>query len=176
MEYINSNPYLIQRFNEAVQAWNNVGELAPLEEVLDTEAGPYINHLISENNRMQKELDQISGEYQSTKFNSEMNTLVSDLKAEYGELITPEYETSLRQQAEEQGLSADVLKRIAKGDLAELKLQQTQQDSKKVEAKTKQKIRETKLPPQPKKVAQQPSKQQPDITGSWEDFFKSVGS
>jgi hypothetical protein len=175
LEYINSNPYLMQTVNQAIETWNNVGEIPPIEELLDTEAGPYINHLIAENSRLQNELDQTLGEYQTTRFNSEMNTLVTDLKAEYGELITPEYEQSLRQQAEEQGLSSDVLKRIAKGDLAELKLQQTQQDSKKVEAKTKQKIRETKLPPQPKKVAQQPSNEI-NMDGDWLSIFKQAGS
>ena len=176
LDYVNSNPYLMQQVNNAINTWNSLGEIPPLEEVLDTESGPYINHLLSENSKLQKELDRLSGEYQTTKFDSEMNGLVNDLKAEYGELITPEYETTLRQQAKEQGLSSDVLKRIAKGDLAEQKLQQNQQDSKKVEAKTKQKIRETKLPPQPKKVAQQPSKPEVDLNGSWEDFFKSAGS
>lgn len=174
LDYVNSNPYLMQQVNNAINTWNSLGEIPPLEEVLDTESGPYINHLMAENTKLQKELDQLKGEYQTTKFDSEMNDLVNDLKAEYGELITPEYETSLRQQAKEQGLSSDVLKRIAKGDLAEQKLQQNQQDSKKVEAKTKQKIRETKLPPQPKKVAQQPSNEV-DLSGDWLSVFKQAG-
>lgn len=174
LDYINSNPYLMQRVNEAISTWNNLGEIPPLEEVLDTEAGPYINHLITENNRIQSELDRINGEYQNTKFDSDMNTLVTDLKAEYGDLITPEYEQQLKDQAQQEGLSTDVLKRIAKGDLAEQKLQQTQKDSKKVEAKTKQKIRETKLPPQPKKVAQQPVKEVTGVANGWGDFFRSL--
>jgi hypothetical protein len=176
LSYINSNPYLMQRVNEAIQTWNTLGEIPPLEEVLDTQAGPYINHLITENNKLQKELDQIQGEYQNTKFDSDMNSLVSDLKAEYGDLITSEYESQLRQQAKQEGLSTDVIKRIAKGDLAEQKLQQTKLDSKKVEAKTKQKIRETKLPPQPKAKGNKPAPAEPSLDGSWEDFFKSVGN
>jgi len=174
LDYINSNPYLMQRVSEAISAWNNVGEIAPLDEVLDTEAGPYINHLMAENSKLQAELDRLSGEYQDTKFDSDMNALVSDLKAEYGELITPEYEQQLKDQAKQEGLSPDVLKRIVKGDLAEQKLQQAQKDSKKVEAKTKQKIRETKLPPQPKKVAQQPAKEEVDLNGDWLSIFKQV--
>ena len=174
LDYINSNPYLMQRVSEAISAWNNVGEIAPLDEVLDTEAGPYINHLMAENSKLQAELDRLSGEYQDTKFDSDMNALVSDLKAEYGELITPEYEQQLKDQAKQEGLSPDVLKRIVKGDLAEQKLQQAQKDSKKVEAKTKQKIRETKLPPQPKKVAQQPAQEEVDLNGDWLSIFKQV--
>jgi hypothetical protein len=173
LEYINTNPYLFQQINNAIQEWNQTGVL-PLEEVINTESGPYINHLMSENSRLQKELDRISGEYQTTKFDGDMKGLVNDLKAEYGDLIDSEYEQSLITQAKEQGLSMDVLKRIAKGDLAEKKLQQTQQESKKVEAKTKQKIRETKLPPQPKKVGNQPAKEEIDTDGDWLSIFKQV--
>jgi hypothetical protein len=173
LEYINTNPYLFQQINNAIQEWNQTGVL-PLEEVINTESGPYINHLMSENSRLQKELDRISGEYQTTKFDGDMKALVNDLKAEYGDLIDSEYEQSLITQAKEQGLSIDVLKRIAKGDLAEKKLQQTQQESKKVEAKTKQKIRETKLPPQPKKVGNQPAKEELDTSGDWLSLFKQA--
>lgn len=175
LDYIQQNPYLFQQVNQAIETWNNVGEIPPLDEVLNTEAGPYINHLITENNRIQQELDRLSGEYQSTKFDSDMKALVSDLKGEYGDLLTPEYEQSLVTQAKEEGLSPDVLKRIAKGDLAELKLQQTQQESKKVEAKTKQKIRETKLPPQPKNKGNQPAPKEVDLNGDWLSIFKQAG-
>lgn len=175
LDYINENPYLFKQVNEAINQWNSLGELPPLDQVLDTEAGPYINHLISENSKLQKELDRLNGEYQTTKFDSDMKALVSDLKADYGDLITSEYEQSLIAQAKEQGLTPDVIKRIAKGDLAEKKLQQTQKESKKVEAKTKQKIRETKLPPQPKKTGQKPAPKEVDTSGSWLDVFKQVG-
>lgn len=175
LDYIQQNPYLFQQVNQAIETWNNVGEIPPLDEVLNTEAGPYINHLITENNRIQQELDRLSGEYQSTKFDSDMKALLSDLKGEYGDLITPEYEQSLVTQAKEEGLSPDVLKRIAKGDLAERKLQQTQQESKKVEAKTKQKIRETKLPPQPKNKGNQPAPKEVDLNGDWLSIFKQAG-
>lgn len=174
LDYINTNPYLFQQVNQAIQEWNQTGVL-PLEEVINTESGPYINHLMSENSRLQKELDRISGEYQTTKFDGDMKALVTDLKAEYGDLIDSEYEQSLIDQAKEQGLSTDVLKRIAKGDLAEKKLQQAQEDGKKAEAKTKQKIRETKLPPQPKKVGNQPAKEDLDLSGDWLSIFKQVG-
>jgi hypothetical protein len=175
LDYINANPYLFNQVNEAIKSWNQIGEIVPLDQVLDTEAGPYINRLMTQVSELEAELNQIKGEYQSTKFDSDMNTLVSDLKAEYGDLITPEYEQQLKQQAQQEGLSPDVLKRIAKGDLAEQKLQQTQKESKKVEAKTKQKIRETKLPPQPKKQGQKPAKPEPDTNGSWLDLFKQTG-
>jgi hypothetical protein len=175
LDYINENPYLFNQVNEAIKAWNNIGEIAPLDEVLNTEAGPYINRLMARVSELEGELNRVSGEYQTTKFDSDMKALVNDLKADYGDLITPEYEQSLITQAREQGLSTDVLKRIAKGDLAEQKLQQVSKDSKKVEAKTKQKIRETKLPPQPKKVAQQPAKEELDTSGDWLSIFKQAG-
>lgn len=140
MNFINQNPYLIQRFNEMVDAWQNMGEAPPLAEVLDTEAGPYLNHLMAEVNRLQTELDHISGEYQETKFSTDMNSVMSDLKAEFKDLVTPEYEESLKQQAKEQGLSPDILKRIAKGDLAEMKLKSV--DTKKIEAETIKKIQQ----------------------------------
>ncbi|WP_171661449.1 hypothetical protein [Geobacillus sp. BMUD] len=171
LDFIQANPYLFQQINQAIEQWQNTGVL-PLDEVINTEAGPYINHLMRENARLQQELDQLKGEYQSTKFNSEFSALILELKGEYGDLITPEYEEELRKQAEEYGYPADVMKKIAKADLAEKKLAQVQKESKKAEAKAKQKLREQKLPPQPKQVAQKPAPQEIDLNASWEDLAK----
>lgn len=174
LDYINQNPYLFQQINQAIDQWNQSGVL-PIEEVLaDSQAGKYINHLMAENSRLQKELDQAQGDYQTTKFDADMNTLLSELKAEYGDLVTSEYEESLRKQARDEGLSKEVLKRIAKGDLAEQKLEQSQKESKKAEAKTKQKLRETKLPPQPKNKGQQPAPKEIDTDGDWLSIFKQA--
>jgi len=173
LDYINANPYLFQQINQAIETWNNTGIL-PLEEVINTEAGPYINHLMRENARLQQELDQLKGEYQTTKFNSEFSALINELKGEYGDLITPEYEEELRKQAEEYGYPADVMKKIAKADLAEKKLAQVQKESKKAEARTKQKLREQKLPPQPKSQGQKPAPQEIDLSGDWLSVFRQV--
>ncbi|MET3699352.1 hypothetical protein SAMN05877753_1029 [Bacillus oleivorans] len=176
LDYINGNPYLFDQINKAIDQWEKTGAL-PIEEVLENaESAKYFNHLLAENKRLQSELDQIQGEYQSTKFETDMKNLVSDLKAEYGDLLTPEYEESLKAQAKQESLSIDVLKRIAKGDLAEQKLKQEKEASKKTEAKTKQKIRETKLPPQPKNKGNSPAPKEIDLDGDWLSVFKQVGS
>lgn len=175
-QFLDSNPYLIQKFNEWVGEWHNTGrEIPPIDEVMNYGESQYLNEAIKQINQLQTELDQIKGEHLTFKFDSDMRSLVTDLKAEYGDLIDSEYEQSLIDQAKEQGLSTDVLKRIAKGDLAEKKLQQAQEEGKKAEAKTKQKIRETKLPPQPKKVGNQPAKEDVDLSGDWLSIFKQVG-
>lgn len=193
-QFIESNPYLFQQIKSAVDQWNETGVL-PLEEALqDAEYGRYINHLMAENNRiqkeyddLQKELDRINGEYQESKFDSDFRGFVSELKTEYEELITPEYEQDLQKQAKDEGLSFDVLKKIVKGDLADKKIEldktkaaQKQEESKKQtkkqEAKTVQKLREKKMPPQPGKTAQQPTKEEVDTSNmSWEELFRSVG-
>jgi hypothetical protein len=173
LDYIQANPYLFQQINQAIEQWNNTGVL-PLDEVINTEAGPYINHLMAENARLQKELDQLKGEYQSTKFNAEFSALANELRGEYGELFTPEYEAELKAQFEENGYPVDVMRKIAKADLAEKKLAQVQKESKKAEAKTKQKLREQKLPPQPKSQGQKPAPQEIDLSGDWFDVFRKV--
>lgn len=144
LEYIQQNPYLFNTINQAIEQWNNLGEPIELEAVLDTEAGPYINHLISRVSELESELNRVSGEYQETKFGTEMNGVLSELKAEYKELLTPEYEQSLMQQAKEQGLSPELVKRIAKGDLAEMKLKSatSQKQKQQIEAETIKKIQQ----------------------------------
>lgn len=174
-QFIDQNPYPMQVFNKLIEQWQHGGEPVSIEEALDSEAGPYLNHLLSENKRLQSELEQTKGQYESTQFETNMSTLLTDLKAEYGDLVTSEYESTLRTQAKEEGLSVDVLKRIAKGDLAEQKLKQEKESAKKAEAKTKQKMRETKLPPQPKNKGNSPAPKEIDLDGSWLDTFKQVG-
>lgn len=144
LDYIQQNPYLFNTINQAIEQWNNLGEPIELEAVLDTEAGPYINHLITRVSELESELNRVSGEYQETKFGTEMNGVLSDLKAEYKELLTPEYEQSLMQQAKEQGLSPELVKRIAKGDLAEMKLKSatSQKQKQQIEAETIKKIQQ----------------------------------
>lgn len=164
LDYITANPYLFNQIQQAIQQWNQTGVL-PIEEVMqDAEYARYINHLLAENTRLQKELDSLKADYETVKFNTDMDRLINELKAEYGDLVTEDYAEELRKQAKEQNLSADVLKRIAKGDLAERKLQQNAKSKKETEAQTIQKIREKRLPPQPtKSKGQKPAKQEPNI-------------
>jgi hypothetical protein len=162
MDYWNQNPWLLQQLDQAVQTWQKTGQIDVEEIMQDAGYAKYLNHYMAENTRLKKELDSIKGEYETTKLSTSMNTLVSDLKAEYGDLVTPEYETKLRDRAKEQGLSTDVIKEIAEGHLSKQQLQQEKAKAKKVtketEANTIQKLQEkrTSLPPQPKSTGQRP--------------------
>lgn len=145
VEYIQTNPFLFNQINEAIEQWNNTGYL-PLDEVLaeSPHAAQYINALMVQVSDLENQLNQVSGQYQETKFGTEMNSVLSDLKNEFKDLVTPEYEQSLVQQAKENGYSVDVIKRIAKGDLADMKLKQLTQNTQKqkvqIEAETIKKL------------------------------------
>lgn len=175
-EYIESNPYLFHQIDNAIKEWNNTGVLPVEDIVANAGVSKYVNHLMSENSRLQKELESVTGEYQTTKFTTEMNTLASELKEEYGELVTDEYMTTLQNEAKEHGYSAEVAKKIAEGELAKKKLHQEHKDTKKMqretEAKTVQNMREKKkkMPPQPKQTAQRPDTSTEKIE-EWEDVF-----
>jgi regulator of replication initiation timing len=177
LTYMNQNPWLFNQFHQAIQQWNQTGVL-PLEDVMqDAESAKYLNHFMAENNALKKENDDLKARLGDVEFSSTMNGVISELKAEYGELITPEYEASLRDQAKEQNLPAELIKKIAKGDLAEQKLQQVKTNTKKAkkeaEAKTIQSLQEKRMPPQPKNNAQRPSNQPPDISGmSWGELAR----
>jgi hypothetical protein len=181
LDYMNGNPWLFQQVNTALREFQNTGVL-PLEEVMqDAQYGRYINHLMADNQRMQRELSDLQTQKGDLEFSTSMNSVISELKGEYGELITPEYEQELRDQAKNDGLKPDVIKKMAKGDLAEQKLQQEQAKSKKVgketEARTIQKLQEKRnaLPPQPRSSAQRPADEAPDTNMSWLDIAKSIG-
>jgi hypothetical protein len=167
------NPYLVEQITQAIQSWKSTGVL-PLEQVLNDPGAKYINHLMRENKQLKQQLEDTETNYQSTKFESEFASLTHQLQADYGELANDEYLNELRTQASEQGLSIDVLKRIADGDLAKKQLEQEKQNSKTAVAKAKQKQKSKRLPPQPSQKGQKPAKADPtDVdTDSWVDFLK----
>lgn len=176
--FIKANPYLYQKFNEAVQAFQSTGVL-PLAEVLDdVQYGQYINHLMAENNRLSAELNTASGKLGDMEFSTSMNSVITELKADYGDLITPEYEQELRDQAKTEKLKPELIKKMAKGDLAEKKLK-LQPDpktlTKETQAKTVQQLQEQRktLPPQPRSSGQRPANDAPDESSkSWMDIAR----
>lgn len=165
LERIETNPYVFQQIEKALTEYQNTGIL-PIEEVLqDAQYSKYINHLWAENTKLTKERDSLKGEFEGVKFNTDMDKLTADLVKDYGDAVTDEYIEDLKQQAKDNNYSIDVAKKIAKGDLADQKLKQEQEHSKKAkretEAKTIQSIQEKrqKLPPQPKSKGQRPGKE-----------------
>lgn len=173
-EYWANNPYLKEQIMGALNEWENTGVL-PIEQVLqESSSAKYINHLMKENQQLKKQLEDTETNYHSTKFDAEFTRLEHQLKADYNDLVDEAYLNELKQQASEQGLSIDVLKRIADGDLAKKKLEQEKQNSKTAVAKAKQKQKSKRLPPQPSQKAQKPTKADPnDIeTDDWLEFFK----
>lgn len=179
--HLQSNPWLWQQINTAIEAFNQTGVL-PLEEVLeDAQYGQYINHLMSENNRLQTELGSLRGEFEGVRLSSDMQKLRNDLAADYGDLVTDTYMESLQERAKSEKLSATTLKEIAEGHLAKEKLKSNQQNVKKVsreaEAKTIQKLQEQrkKAPASPTTVAATPSRNNNNPYGEgWGDFFRRL--
>lgn len=146
LDHISSNPYLYQQINQAIQEWENTGVL-PIEEVLqDAHYGKYINHLMAENTNLTQRLQELEGKTHEYEVSNQTKELISELKAEFGDLVSADYEQDLIQQAKETGYSKDVLKRMAKGDLADLKIKQlsseSQKTKQKVEAETIKKIQQ----------------------------------
>lgn len=175
-EYWSNNPYLKDQILGAIQEWENTGVL-PIEQVLqNSSSGKYINHLLKQLRDAEQKLEATETNYQSTKFESEFTSLTHQLQADYGELADETYLADLKQQATEQGLSIDVLKRIADGDLAKKQLEQEKQNSKTAVAKAKQKQKSKRLPPQPSQKGQKPVKADPnDIeTDDWLEFFQAA--
>src|SRR5262249_7799667 len=86
-DQINSNPWLWQQLNSAIEQFNETGTL-PIDEVLqDAQYGKYVNHLMAENQKLQKELDRVNGEYEGVKLTSQMSQLRNELSGEYGDLV-----------------------------------------------------------------------------------------
>jgi hypothetical protein len=178
-KFLSENPYVNQQIVQAVNEFMQTGDLN-IEDALQGEHGQYINHLMGENSRLTKQLESVTGEYEGVKFNTQMDKTIGELKGEYGDLITEEYETQLRKDAKDNNYSADLIKKIAKGDLAEQKLKQSQKDSKKLvketEAKLNQKNQEKrdKMPTQPKSKGQKPqSSSKPVEDMGWDELFTS---
>ncbi len=181
-EFLRTNPWLAQQINGFIQEFKNTGSI-PIEEAMqDMQYGQYINTLVADVTRLTLENQTLRGDYEGIKINSEMTGLQNDLKAEYGELVTPEYIQSLQERGKVEKLSTETLKDIAEGYLTKQKLQQTQQDTKKVtketEARTIQRLQEKRssLPPQPKQNGQRPGDNVPDTSSmDWLQMAKLAG-
>lgn len=174
LNFATSNPYLWTQINNAIQHFQQTGAVDFDTLMQDAEYSKWVNAYQAELTARTKELDEYKAKYGELEFTTTMDKTISELRAEYGDLLTPEYEQELRQQAQEQGYKPDVVKRIAKGDLAERKLEQTKQQGKKtrrqIEAEVKQKQRETRLPPQPNRTGQKPGKPAKPEYSSFEEM------
>lgn len=177
-DHMEANPWLWEQVNSALQQFDET-DVLPIDEVLqDAQYGKYINHLMAENNTLRKELDGIKGEYERTKLSNAMQSLQSDLKAEYGDLVTDEYMSKLQERAK--SMSIDDLRDIADGQLAKQALQSTKKEvksaTKKAEAKAIQKLAETKnvAPNVQRSTSTAPSKGGKDIGAgrSWGEWMR----
>jgi hypothetical protein len=172
---MDSNPWLFQQINAAIQQFNQTNTL-PLEELLDgSEYGVYINHLMAENNRLTKELETTKGEYEGVKLTADMTRLSQELKGKYGDLVTDDYMQQLQERGKTEKLSASILKEIANGHLATQAMEQSKTTSKKTEAKAIQKLQETikSAPVTPKAPSGQPAKEEVDYGSmNWLDALK----
>jgi hypothetical protein len=178
LNFATSNPYLWTQINTAIQSFQQSG-FADFDAVVqDAEYGKWINGFQAEIGSLTKELNDYKSKYGELEFSTTMDKTISELRNEYGDLLTPEYEAELRQQAKDEGIKSDMLKRIAKGDLAEKKLTQSQEKGKKsrrqIEAEVTQKQRENRLPPQPNKHGQKPGKQPEPLYGSFEEMARNM--
>lgn len=178
-EFLRTNPWLAQQINSFIQEFKNTGSI-PIEEAMqDMQYGQYINTLVADVTRLTLENQSLRGDYEGIKLTSEMTGLQNDLKAEYGELVTPEYIQSLQERGKAEKLSTATLKDIAEGYLTKQQMQQNKQDVKKVtketQAKTIQSLQEKRssLPPQPKQNGQRPGDNAPDTsTMDWMQMAK----
>jgi len=181
LTHIESNPWLWQQINAAIEQFNTT-EAFPIDEVLqDAQYGKYVNHLMAENTRLKSELERVNGEYEGVKLTGEMNTLRSELTAEYGELVTDEYMQQLQERGKTEKLSTSTLKEIADGHLAKKAMQASKQDVKKAtkqaEAKAAQKLAETrqKAPEVPKAPSAAPKGDSIDYSNmSWEETLRAA--
>lgn len=178
LDYMQSNPWLFQQINTALREFTNTGVL-PIEEVMqDAQYGRYINHLMADNNRLTQELNALRAEKGELEFSTTMNGVIGELRTEYGDLITPEYEQQLRDQAKNDGLKPEVIKKMARGDLADKVKVDPKKVKKETEARTIQQLQEKRnaLPPQPRSSAQRPANEAPDENMSWFDIARLAGS
>jgi hypothetical protein len=164
-DFLGANPYLREQIQTFIQEFTTTGTI-PLQEALqDAAYGQYINTLMGQNERLVKENADLKGKYGDLEFGTGMDKAIAELRSEYKGLITPEYEQQLRDQAKTEQLKPDMLKRLAKGDLAEKKLKQNSKSAKDIEAETIQNIQEKRnsLPSQPRSKGQKPHAQTKSI-------------
>lgn len=179
MAHMDANPWLWGQINQALQEFQNSGVL-PLEDALaDAQYGKYINHLVAENNRLKRDLDAANGEREGLKLSSELTKLQTELKSEYGDLVTDDYMQSLQDRAKNEKLSFSVLKDVADGHLAKQKLKSApnvKAETRKAAAAAVQKLQEVRkqAPATPKPSAQAPASAEPDRSGDWGDFFRRL--
>lgn len=173
-DFLGANPYLREQIQEFIKEFTTTGTI-PLKEALqDAAYGQYINTLMAQNEQLTRELQDARGKYGELEFGTGMDKVIAELRAEYKELITPEYEQQLRDQAKTENLKPDMLKRLAKGDLAEKKLKQNTKKAKDIEADTIQNIQEKRnsLPPQPKSKGQKPNTTKSVEDMSWGELLR----
>lgn len=181
-EFLKTNPWLAQQINSFIQEFKNTGSI-PIEDALESmQYGQYINTLLGDVSRLTAENQRLRGDYEGIKLTSEMTGLQNDLKAEYGDLVTPEYIQSLQERGKAEKLSTATLKDIAEGYLTKQQMQQNKKDvtkvTKEVQAKTIQSLQEkrTSLPPQPKQNGQRPGDNVPDTSSmDWLQMAKLAG-
>jgi len=150
-DFLQANPYLSEQIQSFIQEFTTTGQISLYEALENAQYGQYINTLLSENNRKDARIAELESKYGELEFTGTFKDLKTDLKADYGDLVTDEYLSSLQERAKAEKLPLNVLKEIADAHLTKKKLEQTTQQSKKVAAKTIQHLQETisSLPPQP---------------------------
>ncbi|MCI3922436.1 hypothetical protein MO973_19575 [Paenibacillus sp. TRM 82003] len=178
--FLDTNPWIEQQFHRFVQEFHQTGAIDFESALQDAVYGQYINTLLAKTNQLEKELESYKGKYSELEFTGSLRDLKSDLKAEYGDLVTDEYMQSLQERAKAENLPNGVLKDIAEAHLAKQKLQEATKQSKTAtkdaEAKAFQKLAEkrTSLPSQPRKTGQVPSNRKsvdPHKPMDWSDVF-----
>lgn len=179
-DYAAANPWLIQQIDKAVEEWQQSGVLPLAEMLADAEHGKYINELMKKNAELTKQLESVNGEFETVKLSSAISNMQSELKEEYGELVTKEYMQQLQERGKTEKLSIDTLKEIADGYLAKQALKSNKEDVKKVskqsEAAAIQKLQETRktAPKAPKSTGKAPAKPDKPRVHGWEGFFHSL--
>lgn len=179
-EFLKNNPWLASQINGFIQEFKSTGAISLDQAMEDVQYGQYINALVGDVTRLTREVETLRGENEGIKLTSEMTGLQTQLKAEYGELVTDDYIKSLQDRGKAERLSTATLREIADGHLTKQQMQANKQDvtkaTKEAQAKTIQSIQEkrTALPPQPRSNGQRPAEQTKDISNmSWFDIAKS---
>jgi hypothetical protein len=180
MGFINQNPYLFNQIQQAIEHWNNSGVL-PIEEVMqDAESAKYINYYMAENQKLTDRLKELEAKAGELELSSTFTSLRNDLKAEYGDLVTDEYISTLQDRAKAESLPQSVIRDIAEAHLAKEALKKERMQSgtvkKQTEAKTVQSLQESrkKAPPSPKSQGQRPSKDDTPTDGSWFEALRAA--
>lgn len=179
-DFLNSNPWLAQQINTFIQEFSQTGSISLEDALQDATYGQHLNYLMAENKRLSKENESLTGKVGDMEFTGTFRDLTTELKAEYGDLVTDEYITSLQQRAKDEKLSTTSLRDIAEAQLAKKQLEQLRQESKQkvkqTQAKTVQELQEQRkrTPAAPKSQGQRPSKDDTPTDGSWFEALRAA--